>query len=455
MNSNTYNPLDSSTWKNRFTREGLQREGDVSSGIITIPVAVLMIFALACAMFFVFQRKPTLNAVFFSFFFILIVFILAIIYAFAQAKDVVRKFYQLPSDYAMSRLIMNKLFIPQPAPRFLERAAIFPFIILATVDDLDEDNHARWFGGPALLIIYDGVAVYLERGNKFSRVLGPGLPAPILEKHERIKAIVDLRPVVKYGGVEAWTKDGVKVKADLQAEVQILSSEDAKQRSVVLEKGQEAVNLVYPFDADNVKKIVEKVAVGVDGEDLFEKVWHDAAIGTIEGGVKAHISRYSLNELIIRDDNSPQLLSFQTSNELIENLEGGLRNNNIVQLLDLQITEFAPVDEDIKKKLEEYWKTKKRKEEAIRNGRSEAQNIRVKQNAYTLAYQEFLNTKVRQLQEIGQESGDDNNIDSSTEASVIFLTQVFEKSTKDPMLGTFLAREMLKTFDILREQLNS
>ena len=341
-------------------------------------------------------------------------------------------------------------------PKFLERLAEFRFVILAKVEDLDIEHFTRWFGGPARLIIYDGVAVYIERGNTFSRVLGPGFPLPVLEKHERIKAIVDLRPVVKEGVMEAWTKDGVKVKADVQAEVQILSSDEAKLRSVVLEEGQEATNLVYPFDADNVKKIVEKVAVGIDGEELQEKVWHDAAMGTITGGVKAHISRYSLNELITRDENSPQLLSFDTSNELAGKIEDGLKKNNIVQLLDLQITGFSPVDDDIKNKLEEYWEEKEKQAETIRKGRAEAQNIRIKQNAYTLAYQNFLNERIDQIRETSQDNDDaDKDIESSTEVAVMLLNQVFEKSSKDPMMGTIVAREILKTLDILRKQLNS
>ncbi len=130
-----------------------------------------------------------------------------------------------------------------------------------------------------------------------------------------------------------------------------------------------------------------------------------------------------------------------------------LRNNNIVQLLDLQITGFAPVDKEIKEKLEEYWEEKEKRDETIRKGNIDAQNIRTKQNAYTLAYQDFLNTRISQLQESGQ-NGIDIDINSSTEATLMLLTQVFAKSSKDPMLGNFVAREMLKTLDILREQLN-
>ena len=454
MHPSRYDPLDSSTWKNRFTKSGLQWKGLAYSGRIVVLSVVFIATGLLSAVFFIALNPSIKTAIFFLL--LIVMFILAVKYAFVQANIFVRTFYQLASDYKTSRLLKDKLFTPPPLPKFLERLAEFRFVILAKVEDLDIEHFTRWFGGPARLIIYDGVAVYIERGNTFSRVLGPGFPLPVLEKHERIKAIVDLRPVVKEGVMEAWTKDGVKVKADVQAEVQILSSDEAKLRSVVLEEGQEATNLVYPFDADNVKKIVEKVAVGIDGEELQEKVWHDAAMGTITGGVKAHISRYSLNELITRDENSPQLLSFDTSNELAGKIEDGLKKNNIVQLLDLQITGFSPVDDDIKNKLEEYWEEKEKQAETIRKGRAEAQNIRIKQNAYTLAYQNFLNERIDQIRETSQDNDDaDKDIESSTEVAVMLLNQVFEKSSKDPMMGTIVAREILKTLDILRKQLNS
>lgn len=64
-------------------------------------------------------------------------------------------------------------------------------------------------GWHAILVIMDGTALYLERGNCFSRVVGPGVA--FLEKYETIKEAVDLRPQTYKNKVEAWTKDGIKV----------------------------------------------------------------------------------------------------------------------------------------------------------------------------------------------------------------------------------------------------
>jgi len=458
MALNRYDVSDSSTWKNRFTKSGLKWDGLINSGKIIIPVVLLIFFNSMSSIIYIVQDETNIKIKLVIFLFALLAFPLGIKYAFVQANLFVQKFYGLPDDYTTRQLIKDKLFVPPPLPSFLEKKIDLPFIILTKVEDLDKEKyrHARWFGGPALLVIYDGVAVYVERGNEFSRVLGPGIPLSVLEHHERIKAIVDLRPMKKEDVVQAWTKDGVQVDAHVQAGVQILSSDEAKQRLVVLEEGQNVTRLVYPFDPDNIKRVVENVAVGISGEELSEKTWHDAAMGSITGGIKAHISRYSLNELITRSENSPQFLSFEVSSMLFDNISSNLANSGY-RLLELQITKFVPVDEEIKEKLEEYWKAKREKKEIIRKGRAEAQDIRVRQNARTIAYQDFLSKRISQLQEISRDGRNTINVDvvSSTEATVMLLTQVFEKSGKDPLLGTFVAREMLKTLDALRDQLKS
>ena len=456
MNSNAYDPSDSSTWKNRFTRNGLQWDGLANTGRIVIPVISIIFFSLTSTIIYIAQDQSNIKVKLILVVLTPLIFAIGIKYTFMQANTFAKKFYQLPNDYSTNQLIRHKLFIPPPLPNSVEKIAAFPYIMFKKVEDFDQNHRAYWFGGPALLIIYDGLAVYVERGNKFSRVLGPGLPAPVLEHYEKIKAVVDLRPKIKEGVVEAWTKDGVQVKANVQAEVQIFSSEEAKKRSVILEEGQDATNLVYPYDANSVKKVVEGIAVGIDNEtkELFEKIWHDAAIGSITGSIKAYISRHSLNELITGDESSPQLLSFQISDKLSSELENGLRNNNGVQLLDLQITGFTPADEEIKEKLEEYWEEKEKQTETIRKGNAKAQNIRIKQNAYTVAYQDFLNMRIDQLRETDQ----DNNrvdIENSTEATLMLLTQMFSESSSDPLQGSLIAREMLTTLNILREQLNS
>ena len=166
------------------------------------------------------------------------------------------------------------------------------------------------------MILYDGVALYLEKGGNFSRVVGPGLPPPILERHETIKAAVDLRPQTVFSeNIKTWTKDGIEVQFDLRAEFQVASSEEARQRSVVLEKGQDATHLRYPFDADSVQRVVESTAVTYndDTKTLSEVTWEDLANGITTGTLRAYIAGHSIDELLLFNQYSPQLSSFTVS----------------------------------------------------------------------------------------------------------------------------------------------
>ena len=98
--------------------------------------------------------------------------------------------------------------------------------IIAKDGEIDKkDKWPAWsacnLGGPLSLIVFDGSALYLERGNRFSRVVGPGEKIPFLEWYETIKYVVDLRPKMKTDKFDVWTKDGIKIKFEIQIECRI------------------------------------------------------------------------------------------------------------------------------------------------------------------------------------------------------------------------------------------
>jgi hypothetical protein len=467
MDQNTYSPLDSSAWPNRFNKADLQWDDLKRIGRIIIPVIIFLFLTIIYPILY----SPTWidtshidNNLEKNIFIIkLAIAILSPVISagisisilFSQSEKMVRDFHQIPDDYhhRLAPLIKRKLFGVPPFPVPLKTVFKYPFITLQKTEDLEEDHWARWFGGPATMVIYDGVALYLERGNQFSRVLGPGLPMPVLERHERIKAIVDLRPQVRETKVKTWTKDGIEVKLKLRVEVQVASSKEAKKRSVVLEEDQDAAHLVYPYDACEVKKLVERTAVKQKAEDksLFESDWQSAALGSITGKIKAYIAGQSINELVLKDDYSPQFLSFHISDELSNTIRKGLEITGS-QLISLQIKDFAPVDGAIFKKLTDFWHAHKETLKAIREGESKAKSIRATQSAQTAAQQDLLSTIIENLDKV---SGDFDGIapDRFSEASILLLAQTLDQGISDPIIGTYLAREVLETFEILRKQL--
>ena len=93
---------------------------------------------------------------------------------------------------------------------------------------------------------------------------------------------------------------------------------------------------------------MERTAVRYNAEtkDLTESAWDSAAMGTITGKIKAHIAGQSIDELLLDDESSPQILSFFVDDELTDKIRQGLEVAGS-QLLSLQVVQFSPVDDEI------------------------------------------------------------------------------------------------------------
>ena len=237
MNYNKYDPDKPSTWKNRFTMSELQEAGFIQKLLIILPIGIAGFVAIIFTFISLISAQSGDEGIIARILLarpimivfiplgIVVLFISSLIYAALSANTLVKKIY-LPSEeeYTLN-LIKNKLLMPRASsPGFLNSLTNFPYLIIQSVEGVGKNHWAYWFGGPVLLIIYDGFAVYVERGNQFSRVLGAGLPPPVLERYERIRTVVDLRPIEKERNIEAWTKAGIIVKATVKIKVQILSS---------------------------------------------------------------------------------------------------------------------------------------------------------------------------------------------------------------------------------------
>ncbi len=465
METNNYSASQSETWHDRYSKEELQWQDLARTSKFFILILLLLFIPIVYISFYLTQTNtPKLDdyqniyVLLLAVTTPLIVPFLVVFFIFTriargQASEIIRKFHNLPHEHNLSGLLKRKMFGVPPVPAPLNTLIKYPFVTLKEAQDIKEYEWTRWYGGPATLVIYDGVAVYIERGNKFSRVLGPGLPMPVLERYETIKAVVDLRPQIRDKSVTAWTKDGIEVKLNAKAEFQIASSDEAKRQSVVLEKDGGKTHLIYPYDPDQVKIIVDRTAVHFDQKTklLSESAWDMTAMGTITATIKSYISSQSVDELLLDEKKSPQYSSLSVDKELKQKIEKNLKKAG-AKLISLQITEFSPIDDEIFQGLQEYWDAKKEKEKALRRGEAEAETIRAKQRSQTEAYQELLNTITENLTEINQGTSQPD-AERFTEASILVLTQVLEKNLNDPLLGSFVASQGLKTLAMLKKQL--
>ncbi|MBV6396349.1 MAG: hypothetical protein HFACDABA_01947 [Anaerolineales bacterium] len=296
---------------------------------------------------------------------------------------------------------------------------------------------ARTLGGPLLLIIYDGYALYLERGNRFSRVVGPGERIPFLEWYETIRYVVDLRPKVREDHVRAWTKDGIRIDLTIRLECRIGDPQ----------KKDPEGKLIFPFDPLAVKKAVERFAVRwptCPEEEPEEFTWTDAAWGQVTSVVPDYIGSRKFDELFAAD-NQPGPIQSKEFDAEIKFALNELTRAFGVYIIDFQVTkvEIPPEVEHYQK---EYWKAEKQGHMTRIDGTTKAYSIEQIEKTRANAQRDIIVAIAKGLQQ--------NNTGQFTEPVLLSLSRVLDRSLRDPLTRAYLAQESLGALEQLQKYLN-
>jgi len=463
--TNSTLPSDPSQWQQLYSASESRWKDVERMGAFLIPIVVLVFLAVMYSVVgYVYVHidawaPQRINLFSKAFYFLRITLaILAPVIAttfglafiFKQVLEFMRGFYQPAEEEKLGRLVRRKLLGVIPVAPPLNNVFKYPFVVLRG-PKLAENHWARWFGGPATLVIYDGVAVYLERGNKFSRVVGPGLPMSFLEQHERIKEVVDLRPQTKTVDIQPWTKDGIRIKFTIRAECQIDASPEAVAQSS---------NFRFPFDPLAVKTAVERMTVRANSSgELYEASWLDGAWGTITGVINAYIAGHTLDELFVASETDKtitlapaengiyvkieQVLSYKINAQL-EKAKGNFAQNG-VKVLPVQIVSLE-VPAQVQELRGKYWESAKERIAALRNSRAEADRIRIREQAHAEAQRTMLNTITQKLEKV-----DPSNL---TEPLILSLSGILDQGLDDPIVRPLIAKESFAVLDRVRKMLN-
>ncbi len=359
----------------------------------------------------------------------LLSFILPIRISTIFCKD----FYKPPKELKLKphTLIRRRLLGVPPLPPVLDGIWSFPFALIQDGKIKPENCWIEWLGGPALLIITDGNALYLERGNQFSRVVGPGMPVAFLDWYETVKAVVDLKPQIKTGDVNAWTKDGIKIKIKVRLVYQI---------GTVASFRSSSEKLVYPFDPLAVRHAVEYTASRYNRvEDTLEDSdWVDGAWGMARGIIAAHVSRHLLDELFLADRGAGQILSPQVGNNLRSNINNALRSRGI-QATSLQILDVS-MPMAVKQQRLRNWAAEKQRIIIRTGGAAEAFQIRAFEEARADAQNNLIMAIARELARIGPDP----------DSLLLYLGGILDQSIGDPLVQSYMTDEALITLQRLR-----
>lgn len=294
---------------------------------------------------------------------------------------------------------------------------------------------STWLGGPTFLVIIDGFAVYLERGNCFSRVVGASIPVPYLDARETIKAVVDLRPQLMEGQVNAWTNDGIKVTLKIRAEVQIIPG--APQITGKVKRA-------YPFDPQAVRKAVEYTAVRFRDAKFQEVKWDEGAMGSLTGLLARHISSHHFDELFMSNGGDGQILSPQVMSAVLEKANRQLRESAGVGLRSLQITEIT-IPPEVRHQRLDVWAAEKDSLVSRIRGEAQAFRIRTSEEARARAQRDLIVAIAKSLQRVEPSH--------FPEPLLLSLSGILDQGLQDPLVQTYMAQGALDSLKRLKELL--
>lgn len=435
-------------WQTAYTRDHAHRDSKKYSNSFMLPIVLCFLIVLAYAILHViplpfpffetytpFIRVGLVFAIIFLF---LILFVLLLVLpSFRFASQFLAEFHHLPGEMDAAKIINNRLLGKSKLPFPLNMFVQFQYIIAKNGDIDKKDRWPAWsarnLGGPLILIVFDGCALYLERGNRFSRVVGPGEKVPFLEWYETIKYVVDLRPQVKEGNFDVWTKDGINIKLTVQIECRIGDPS----------KNDPANGIVYPYDPVAVKKAIERHALRFlpnrqTGEPS-EFTWIDAAWGQVTGIVPGYIGSRTLDDLLIADRKSGQILSPDALEDAKDRL------NKATQVFGVFITDFQILKVDMPPEVydlqKELWKTERQSIDTIMEGQAKASHIRSREKARADAQRDLIMSIADGLEK--------NKGRSYTESVLLSLSGILDNSLKDPLMRSYIAKESLDTLEQL------
>ncbi len=476
-----YSRKDAIGWQTQYTAEEAHWDDLRRMGVVLVPLLLLIFIMLMAGVVFSTihgsswseNANSTSDAVFLIFrmavsaILPLLLLVFAIIFLYKATIHFLRELYLPPEDFPLLKRIQQRLLGVPPLPKLVKMFWKYPFITIKEPGDLDAHHWVRWLGGPATLVVYDGNALYLERGNQFSRIVGPGSPPmPFLMREETVKAVVDLRPQVLTQIVKPWTKDGIQLKLNITIECQISASEQAIRASR---------NLVYPFDPLAVKQAVEYTAVksqfagrqvpdtdahltdiyeppeptsNIQGSlVLVESDWLDGVWGKASGYINRHISCYSIDEIALSElseigETTGNLYNYKFAPEHIKNINDQLAIASCgAKVTTIQMTMTIP--DAVRDYRIKYWESEWQKRASIRQSKSEGARIRLVEEAHARANKGMLEAITGQLKDIDP--------DNLAEPILMSLAGIMENSLDDPVVRPIIAKNSLDLLDHLRD----
>ncbi len=261
----------------------------------------------------------------------LVAFVLTIFFALQRGRVFIERAHGLERGDAkqlLHLLVFGVPTLPPPGPTILVSEGVI---------DPDGPETLRKVGGPGFVAIRPDSAVVTSRGGYLHRVLGPGFHE--LEPFERLWDAVDLRRQRRKSSVEAITRDGIPVSAEVEVFFKVVGGEVA---------ADELHH--YPFEPQSILRLTTmKRALG-DGQ---VKRWPQLVMGKVVGAVRNKLESMRLGEILDMHSNGDAPLT-ALSREIESLVREGVAAWG-VKIEAVRVGSIQPVDETVSERWVQHW----------------------------------------------------------------------------------------------------
>ncbi len=331
---------------------------------------------------------------------------------------------------------------PQEARQFVQTLILGPatlppvgpvLVISEGRVDPDGPDRLKKVGGPGYLSIRPDSAVITCRGGHLHRILGPGFHE--LESFERVWDAVDLRRQRRTATVEAVTRDGIPVSAEVEVFFQVDNG------------GQAADELKhYPFDPQTILHLTTMSRVLKDG--TVQK-WPTQVLGKAKGALRNKLESMQLEDIFnLQEDNTPPLVAL--SQEIERLAREGVAPWG-VKVEAVHVSSVQPLHKSVSERWIQHWRAGW--ERAIRrwNAQAKTESWQEIESARVQAEADLLLRTLEKWGELLEQSGEASQEVLAQRLQLRFMDMLRTMASQDP----FVQAIVLEQADILREMLTT
>lgn len=295
-------------------------------------------------------------------------------------------------------------------------------------------------GGPCSLLSYKDTAVVLEQGGRLTRVIGPGTIAfGALGRFEKVRDVIDLRPMRWEYRVLALSKEGIEVTLSVEVHFQIDTG------------GREPTDRL-PFPALDEAVFKASISRWMRDPELAEDDqsfdWaRRVIISETEGILRSIVARYPLDALVGLTYVSPG--KKHPRKAILEELTTELKATTFklgVQINDVQLGNIE-VGDEVTRQWVEVWQRKWQDWALVQQEAGEARREQLLERAQAQAQVDMIMAVAQTLQSVSE----DARTRIPSQLLVMRLIDVFDRFSADPSTRLYLPRETIYALKELRE----